>query len=239
MTLSCDRLERALAPAAQTAALFGASSRVSLINDLGHRMTCAGYSSFEKLYDAVNDRCCGTPSIILFLKCTEAYFDPVEKKARLLVGLLRDAHGWEFDGARELGAPVDYHEIRGHLRIGTVVINDSVLNQKVEADCVSGSDDNLIRAAVSTAIETIARYTEDSDPLRIHYVLWKYFRVICRRYEPSCCGQSTLDVDQLDPAFVESFRAGTGWSGCAFSSFCDSFKHGRFPAEYSYGGDYY
>ena len=79
-TLSSEYLEQALAPATQDATLLDLSSRVPLINDLGYRMTCAGHSSFEKLYDAVNRRCCGAQSIISFLKCTGHI--PIQLKRR-------------------------------------------------------------------------------------------------------------------------------------------------------------
>jgi hypothetical protein len=238
-TLSPERLERVLAPPMPGVGLLDVRSRVELIHDLGYRMTHAGYSSFEELYHAVNGRCCGARSITGFLKYTQAYSDPVEKKARLLIGLLRDAHGWGFDDAHELGAPVDYHEIRGHLRIGTVVINDSALKERLKSDRVSDGEDQVIRAAVSTAIDSIAQYIEGGDPLKVHYMLWKYFRAICRRYEPNCCVRGALALHELDPAYIESFEASTRSSGCAFSSCCDSFKAKNFPTEYDYNGTYY
>jgi hypothetical protein len=232
--------ERVLCQSPEGAIDMDAGPRVQLINDLGYQMTRAGYASFEQLYDEKKRRCSGDVSIVSFLKQrTRAYSDPVEKKARLLIGLLRDAHGWEFSNDRELGAPVDYHEIRGHLRIGTVVIRDKMLAAKIESDSVSEHEDHLIRDGVSSAINAIAQCSERADPLRIHYILWKYFRTICRREEPNCSARKASAFNQLDPAYAQAFERIVGSSGCAFSCACESFKEKTFEAEYSYKGTYY
>jgi hypothetical protein len=172
-TMTQASLEQALCQSGEGAAVMDAGPRVQLINDLGDQMTRAGYALFEQLYDAKKRRCSGEMSIISFLKeRTQAYADPVEKKARLLIGLLRDVHGWEFSNVRELGAPVDYHEIRGHLRLGTVIINDEALGEKIRSDSVSDSEDHLIRDGVSDAIDAIARYAMGADSLRVPWSSW-------------------------------------------------------------------
>jgi hypothetical protein len=239
-TLTRTCFERALCQSAEDAIEMDVASRVQLINDLGYQMTRAGYTSFEQLYDAKKRRCSGDMSIVSFLKeRTRAYSDPVEKKARLLIGLLRDAHGWQFSNDHELGAPVDYHEIRGHLRIGTVVIHDKMLAAKIESDSVSDNEDSLIREEISGAIDAIAQYSERADPLKVHYVLWKYFRTICRRDEPNCSARKRSALDQLDPLYAKAFDKSAGVNGCAFSSVCVSFKDQTFDAEYKYEGTYY
>jgi hypothetical protein len=103
------------------------------------------------------------------------------------IGLLRDAHGWEFRDAHELEAPVDYHEIRGHLRVGTVIIADGGLNARIGTGNVTSDEDNLVRAAVGDAISAIAADLPNHDPLQVHYILWNFFRAICRREVPACC----------------------------------------------------
>jgi hypothetical protein len=239
-TLTEASFERAFCQSADDAAGMDAGPRVQLINDLGDQMTRASYASFEQLYDVRKRRCSGDASIISFLKeRTRAYSDPVEKKARLLIGLLRDAHGWEFSDIDELGAPVDYHEIRGHLRIGTVIITDRRLEAKIKSDCASDDEDCLIRERVSNAIDTIARHATGVDPLKIHYVLWNYFRTICRREEPNCSARKGPALDQLDPVYAEAFSKSAGASGCVFSSVCESFKKQTFEPEYRYEGTHY
>ena len=165
----------------------------------------AGLTSFEELCVDMGWRCRGERSIISFLKNTQAYSDPNEKKARLLIGRLRDAHGWDFKDAHELGAPVDYHEIRGHLRLGTVIIADGDLNARIGTGNITSDEDNLVRAAIGEAISAIAAGLPNYDPLQVHYVLWNLFRAICRRETPACCPGGTISSRELDSAYIESF----------------------------------
>ncbi len=202
-------------------------------------MLRSGYDSFAQLCDSLRGRCVGPNSVISFLKATEAYSDPNEKKARLLIGLLRDAHGWEFYDAHKLGPPVDYHEIRGHLRIGTVIVQESGFKLSGRRETIAYADDNIIRAAISEAIVDIARQLPDKDPLHVHYVLWNYFRALCRRDSPICCKRGAISESELDPAYVVLFQRSIAGEGCIFSSFCDSFRRKVFPVEYSYDGTYY
>jgi hypothetical protein len=202
-------------------------------------MLRAGYRSFEQLYDRVECRCLGRESIISFLKATKAYGDPNEKKARLLIGLLRDAHGWKFSDAHRLGAPIDYHEIRGHLRIGTVLVKEPGMKSRIRSDTISEDDDNLIRAAISEAICAIASELPGSDALKVHYVLWNYFRALCRRDKPICSKGGDIAIGELDSAYVELFQTSTNGNSCVFSSFCECYARQVFPIEYSYRGNYY
>jgi hypothetical protein len=238
-TLSTEELNEALAPLPMKPSLADIDARTELIRDLGGRMLGAGYASLEELCGDMGGRCRGERSIISFLKTTQAYSDPNEKKARLLIGLLRDAHGWEFKDAHELGAPVDYHEIRGHLRVGTVIIADSDLNAKIGTGNVTSDEDNLVRAAIGDAISAIAADLPNHDPLQVHYILWNLFRAICRREVPACCSGGTISMNELDPAYMESFAGSNIDNLCGFSSFCQSFNTRLFPAEYKYTGSYY
>ena len=47
-----------------------------------------------------------------------AYRDPVRKKSLFFLSLLRNSGLASFSDDGNLGPPVDYHEVRGHLRIG-------------------------------------------------------------------------------------------------------------------------
>jgi hypothetical protein len=237
-TLSANRLDEALAPAPPSPAFPDVEARASLINEVAHHMLRAGYKSFEELCGSFDYRCLGQESIISFLKATKAYGDPSEKKARLLIGLLRDAHGWEFRDAHKLGAPVDYHEIRGHLRIGTVIVKDSGMRDRFRADAVTDCNDIAIRAAISEAIVAIAEDVPGNDALKVHYILWNYFRSLCRRYKPICSG-GEIAISELDSAYVELFQTSTNGNSCVFSSFCKSYPQRFFPIEYSYRGSYY
>ena len=238
-TLSTEELNKALTPLAMKPAFADIDARTELIRDIGDAMFDAGLTSFEELCVDMGWRCCGQRSIISFLKNTQAYSDPNEKKARLLIGLLRDAHGWEFKDAHELGAPVDYHEIRGHLRVGTVIIADSDLNARIAIGNVTSDEDNLVRTAIGDAISVIAADLSNYDPLQVHYVLWNFFRAVCRRETPACCTRGTISENELDPAYMESFADASIDHRCGFSSFCQSFRTSLFPIEYKYAGSYY
>jgi len=238
-TLSSEELNEALALQPMKLSLADIDARTELIRDLGGRMLDAGYASLEELCGDMGWRCRGERSIIAFLKTTQAYSDPNEKKARLLIGLLRDAHGWQFKDAHELGAPVDYHEIRGHLRVGTVIIADRDLNARIGTGNVTSDEDNLVRAAIGDAISAIAADLPNHDPLQVHYILWNFFRAICRREVPACRPGGTISMDELDQAYMESFAEPNIDNPCGFSSFCQSFRTGLFPIEYQYAGSYY
>jgi hypothetical protein len=238
-TLSTEELNEALAPLPTKPSFADIDARAELIRDIGRVMFDAGLTSFEELCVDREWRCCGQRSIISFLKNTPAYSDPNEKKARLLIGLLRDAHSWEFKDAHQLGAPVDYHEIRGHLRVGTVIVTDSDLNARIGTGNVTSDEDNLVRAAIGDAISAIAADLPNFDPLQVHYLLWNFFRAVCRRETPACCAGGTISRNELDPAYMESFAGSNNDHRCGFSSFCQSFRTGLFPIEYKYVGSYY
>jgi hypothetical protein len=239
-TLSADRLDEALSPAPPSPAFPDMEARVALINDLAGHMLRAGYKSFQELCHSFGYRCLGNESIISFLKETKAYGDPAEKKARLLIGLLRDAHGWEFRDAHRLGSPVDYHEIRGHLRIGTVIVRDSGMQDRFRSDTITDYDDIVVRRAISDAIVAIAEDVPGHDALQVHYILWNYFRSLCRRRKPICDG-GDVAISELDSAYVKLFQMSTKGNCCVFASFCESYGRQVFPMpiEYSYGGNYY
>ena len=77
---------------------------------------------------------------------------------------------------QDLGPPADYHEVRGHLRIGTVRVEDEQLRQKlVGRQRVSVDEDNAIRGCVVKAIEEdIATLRESNDPAaRKDALRWK------------------------------------------------------------------
>jgi hypothetical protein len=236
-TLSTEELDEALAPLRMKPSFADIDARTELIRDIGGAMFDAGLTSFEELCVEMGWRCCGERSIISFLKNTQAYSDPNEKKAKLLIGLLRDAHGWEFKDAHELGAPVDYHEIRGHLRVGTVIIADRDLNARIGTGNVTSDEDNLVRAAIGDVISAIAVDLPNYDPLQVHYLLWNLIRAICRRETPACCPGGTISINELDPAHMVAWPKTDNL--CGFSSFCQSFSTKRFPTEYKYTGSYY
>jgi hypothetical protein len=236
-TLSPDELNAAFAPSPQSAVFHDVKERTALITGIGSHMLRGGFWSLQDLCKSVDYRCMGENSIISFLRSTDAYSDPNEKKIRLLIGLLRDAHGWTFKDAHKLGAPIDYHEIRGHLRIGTVVVRDLAIKSRFQSDTLTGNDDLLVRAAISEAVVAITRHLPGHDALQVHYILWNFFRAGCRRHKPVCCDGGHMSRAELDAAYLDSFKSSS--TRCLFSSFCESFRKQTFPIEHSYNGNYY
>jgi hypothetical protein len=238
-TLSSEELNEALAPLPMKPSFADIDARAQLIRELGGAMLDAGFTSFEALCADAGWFCRGERSIVSFLKTTKAYSDPNEKKARLLIGLLRDAHGWEFKDAHELEAPVDYHEIRGHLRVGTVIIADGDLKARIDTGDITSDEDNLVRTAIGIAISAISADLPNYDALQVHYILWNHFRAICKRERPACRRGGMISRSELDPAYTEAFAESDLDHRCGFSTFCESFRTKRFPIEYKYAGSYY
>jgi hypothetical protein len=122
---------------------------------------------------------------------------------------------WKYRDPINVGPPVNYHEQRGHLRLGTVRIEDPLLLQKIRnREEVSKAQDIEIRMAVRRAIEFIAQYLSVS-PSAMHYYFWNHIRNCCSRDNPHCteCTSCTL------PERYESGRA-----RCIFSDVCPSAK---------------
>ena len=99
--------------------------RSALIRDLGRQMLLHSWSSAKDIYDASGgyiDK--DETSLLSRLARFRAYRDPVHKKSFFFLALMRNTGLWKYKDPGNLGAPIDYHEVRGHLRIGTVQIQD-------------------------------------------------------------------------------------------------------------------
>lgn len=162
--------------------------RSELIRDLGNVMCREQWSSADKLYELAQCRAAtGNPNLLGLLVRFRAYQDPVKKKSIFLLGLLANSGVWSYSDAESLGPPVDYHEVRGHLRIGTIEIQDEALREKILTSTpVSESEDVVIRRAVSAAIEYIASKSGRVTSIRLHYLFWNIFRNVCLREKPHC-----------------------------------------------------
>lgn len=228
-----------------TIELAGLDCRSELINDLGCNMQRAGVTTLKEVCDRASWQCRGESSLFSFLGGCRAYADPLEKKSRLLVGLLRDVHGWQFKDADQVGAPVDYHEIRGHLRLGTVVVIDARMRRQMLSRApVEEAVDLAVRRAISDCIDRIAASSGRFDPLQIHYILWAFFRAMCRRSDPACLGKASshfLDYGANSDASVLAplFAAAGDETGCVFAPYCTAYRKKEFPVEYNYAGSNY
>lgn len=144
--------------------------------------------------------------------------DPVKKKLSLFLILMHRYGFWKYEDTNNLGAPVDYHEMRLHLRLGTVVIEDSyILNKVALRKILSADEDVIIREAVSEAIFKIAEYAGVTPP-DAHNFFWNMARNCCRRDETHCVECKS------HPALPERHEVFVARKRCVFSDDCVSAK---------------
>jgi len=162
--------------------------RAELIRDLGAVMQRQGWKRLDDLYELARRRIAtGSPTLLELLANFQAYSDPVRKKSLFLLGLMANTGQWSYVDEEELGPPVDYHEVRGHLRVGTVIIRDPALRNKLlRGEAVSETEDVAIRQAVYDAIVYLSRLPDMPAPMARHYLFWNVFRSVCRRENPYC-----------------------------------------------------
>jgi len=191
--------------------------RATLIRDLGRRLQYQGVESVQALFD----RCRGyvrrsDPNLLGELRAFEAYADPVEKKSIFFLSLMRNSGLWKYPDADSLEAPVDYHEVRGHLRLGTVRLDGELAERLRSGAQVSEADDVAIRSEVRKAI----RYIADQlgiTPSTAHYMFWNVFRSICHRELPECLEVSPTNAlpERYRPLLFDG-------QSCPFVAVCPS-----------------
>jgi hypothetical protein len=164
------------------------AGRALLIRDLGQRMLRRSWDSATDMYHACEGRIAsGDPNLLSSLAQFRAYDDPVRKKSFFFLELMQNAGLWKYVDPDKLGAPVDYHEVRGHLRIGTVEIYDSALRERIMSGLdVTSAEDVEIRKAVYAALMLVSEITGPRNPGRLHYLFWNVFRSCCTRENPHC-----------------------------------------------------
>lgn len=193
--------------------------RAILIADLGRVMLARGWHWLEDLYQLCEGRVTtGQPNLLGLLAHFVAYSDPVYKKSLFLLSLMRNSGLWRYSDNDKLGPPVDYHEVRGHLRIGTVVVNDQGLRHKLmEGIPVTAEEDVAIRRAVYDAIMLLSELSGLQNPSQLHYLFWNVFRTHCTRESPRCFQEAPPLPERYQhlATFGESRR-------CPFSGVCAS-----------------
>jgi hypothetical protein len=112
--------------------LSDSEGRAKLVVNLGELLLQRGADRVDELYEAAQHRIASGPApLIEALSRFRAYDDPVRKKTYFFLALMQNTSSWTYVDPESLGAPVDYHEVRGHLRIGTVLIQDSNLRERI------------------------------------------------------------------------------------------------------------
>ncbi len=162
--------------------------RARLLRDIGQKMLKSNYSSVEDIYKESKGYLIGTHGSGLLNKLSyfDAYSDPVMKKSLFFLSIMKNHLYWKYKDDPKLGPPVDYHEMRGHLRFGTIRITDENLYNKIlKNELISEVEDIQIRQAIYNAIILISNKTNNS-PSVLHYFFWNLFRNCCKRVETHC-----------------------------------------------------
>lgn len=215
------------------------AGRASLLRDIGLKMKRDGVQHVDEYYDLsggyISDSKDYRPGsddlqfgLMSLLSRFEAYGkDPVKKKLTYFLILMNRYGFWEYRDIRHLGAPVDYHEMRLHLRLGTIKITEQELVAKVAQGSVLNSDEDVrIRSAIYEAIFKIADASGRTPP-DLHYFFWNMARNCCRRDETHCrqCGKHGSLPERYEALLVDR--------RCIFSDCCASaaMPHSEKPKE--------
>ena len=215
--------------------------RANLIRDLGRVMVKNNWKWVEDLYHLSGGRVAtGNPNLIELLAKFKAYRDPVKKKSYFFLSIMRNNGLWRYSDAERLGPPVDYHEMRGHLRLGTVVVNDEALRQKLFVGTpVTAAEDVALRQAVHDAILVVSSLSGLQNASQLHYLFWNVFRSCCNRDAPHCLG---CPSDCTLPArYVHLAIRSTGERRCPFAEMCATTcvtSHNKY-FEHVFETDYY
>ena len=215
------------------------SGRASLVRDIGRKMLQSGWQYADQLYEASRGSLAtGNPNLLDLLAGFRAYDDPVSKKSFFFLALMRNAGLWKYSDPEKLGAPVDYHEVRGHLRLGTVQICDPDLRVKLTSGHeVTAEEDILIRQAVHRALMIVSQNSALNNPSQLHYLFWNVFRSCCAREQPHCV--SCPSTCSLPDRYVPLAVLPSGGRKCPFSQVCESAGREGKLLEQSVDTDYY
>lgn len=192
-------------------------TRAELLVDMGMFLKRRGWGSIHGAYlesEGYILRSDGR-GLAQILAEAKAYQDPVQKKLFYLLAIMRNQGFWEYQDSTYLSSPVNYHEQRGHLRIGTVRILNAALEKKIKTkENISDQEDIEIRFAVRKAIEFLAQLL-DVTPSMMHYYFWNHFRNCCSRDNPHCydCGTACKLPERYQLAPLRR---------CIFNSVCKS-----------------
>lgn len=213
--------------------------RAELIRDLGDRMTANDWRFADDLFAVSGGRVgSGQGNLLGLLQQFRAYRDPIRKKSLFFLALMRNHGLWKYVDEELLGAPVDYHEVRGHLRLGTVKVDDPGLSAKLRDQReVTEEEDLAIRGAVSDAITVIFGKGLLRSPSQAHYLFWNVFRSCCTREEPHC--RQCPPACPLPERYVRGAVEINGTRRCLFSSACESAHRDRRFFEHVFETDYY
>jgi len=205
---------------------------------MGEKMLSSGWTLADEIYRECEGRiAAGRPNLLDVLGRFRAYSDPVKKKSLYFLAVMRNTGRWQYTDDENLGPPVDYHEVRGHLRIGTVRIHDASLRRKVERrNPVTAQEDIALRQAVYDAIILVSERSGLRNPSQLHYLFWNVFRSVCSRESPQCF---EVRPDCGLPLRYSHLLSGKRNSECPFAPVCRSAGVPDPIAEHVFKTEYY
>lgn len=207
------------------------NERVLFLNDLGSYLLDAGVDKIADAFETAGRHAYGDTGFFRFLSKTIAYSDPVQKKSLLFLNIMQNLLGWNVQDGRQLKSPIDYHELRGHLRIGTVSLDEQFSRKLTLSLPLTSEEDTALRGIVQGVNGEISGALGISNS-RLHYFLWNRFR--------SCCPTSATlrHCKNCDSAckLPTEYKVG---SGCCLASICDSAELTSALVEPVYSGHYY
>jgi len=195
-----------------------AKERTLLINDLGNVLLAEGFNNIKQAFEVCNRRIGGKSGFLEFLKKFEAYSDPVHKKSFFFLSIAMSDCKWEIEDKINLLSPVDYHELRGHLRVGTVRVQEKYLQTKLEQGIpFTDEEDTKLRIMVQEVNNILVKECRTSSSA-LHYLLWNLFRNCCPRQssETHCDDFDNCDLPQQYKKLFQNRKS------CPFKKECDS-----------------
>jgi len=211
------------------------TERTFLLNDLGSMLRQRGFTRIEEAFAACGRAALDGGGFLQFLKQFEAYKDPVCKKSLFFLSVAASECGWRILDGDKLRCPVDYHELRGHLRLGTVRVGDANLAFKLKTGLpFAEADDTKLRGVVQEIDDIIVRRASISSSA-LHYFLWNVFRCCCPRDSAltHCAGSQSCTLPDPYKGLLSPHES------CVFSEVCASAKETHKPAEPPYIGHFY
>jgi len=212
------------------------NERTFLLNNLGEGLIHDGFLRIEDAISSLDYIVGGDNGFIRYLSRYEAYSDPLNKKTSLFLSLAETECGWKYQDPENIHSPIDYHELRGHLRLGTVYVVDERIKLKLINHLpISIEDDLTIRKVVQDTNEYLSRVVGVSA-IELHYFLWNIFRSCCSRQ----VGQTHCICCSEECSLPEPYKILPYYhSCCIFHELCPSINDINKVIEPPYIGHFY
>jgi hypothetical protein len=212
------------------------NERALLLNDLG-RCLCVNHLRYiREVFDEWGRKATGNDGFLAFISGFKAYSDPLRKKSLFFLSLASSECGWSPSDRECLLSPIDYHELRGHLRIGTIIVHDDGLLNKLHLGLpITDSEDYPLREAAQEANNYIAAKAQVTNSA-LHYLFWNIFRSCCPRGSSDthcsrCADNCRLPIQYKQMDIYSNI--------CLFAGICSSAHEHVKLCEPPYVGHYY